>query len=285
MWAEVGGLFTAVAYAASNVLIRMGLKGSNALTAAIITLTINIIILWTFSFLFVPFKAYRLGLVWIFIVDGFLTQAFGRLLKYMSIDRLGAARAASIMGSTPMFSLTIAVLLFGERLTPLILGGVVFIVLGVVILSEEKGAGKSKLKDISFPLAAAFLFGFSPNLRKWGMEGLAYPLLGAAVTATTSLATLLGTAQLVDRGKWFSLNIRSFKFYFLAALCTTIALPIYYSALKAGQVVVVGPLANTSGFFTILIAHLFLGKAESITARVWVGCLIVVIGAAAIIVR
>lgn len=283
MWPAAGGLLTALAYAASNVLIRLGLKGSNALTGAVVTLIINVVILWSLSFIFVPFEVYRLSLVWIFIIDGFLTQAFGRLLKYMSIERLGAARAASILGSTPMFSLSIAVLLFGERLTPLILAGAAFIVIGIVLLSEEKGAQRSRLKDILFPLAAAFLFGFSPNLRKWGMEGLTYPLLGAAVTATTSLCTLLTTAQLIEPGKWFVLNVRSLKFYSLAALCTTVALPIYYSALQAGQVVVVGPLANTSGFFTILIAHIFLGGVETVTAKVWIGCLIVVMGAAAII--
>ncbi len=287
MWPEVGGIVTALSYAGSNIYVRLGLKGSNPLTGAITTLSVNCALLWVLSFIFVPWSAYHLGLVWIFIVDGFMTQASGRLLKYNAIGRLGAARAGAIMGSTPLFSVLFATVLFGEKITPLLILGVVLVVLGISVLSTEEGGGgkgkKARFRDIMFPLGASLLFGLSPNLRKWGLDALSYPLLGAAVTSSTSITTLLILSSILERGKRLTMDNRSLRYFLMAGLFTVVALPIYYYALQAGQVVVVGPLANTSGFFTVLMVHFMLRKSEKVTFKIWAGALAVIAGSTAII--
>ncbi|MEE8448756.1 MAG: EamA family transporter [Thermodesulfobacteriota bacterium] len=283
MWAETGALATALAYAWANNLARLGLKGSNALTGTIITVGVNFVVLWILTLLFVPWHAFRLSLVWIFIIDGLMTQALGRFLKFVSIDRLGAARSGAIGGSTPMFSIMLAVLIRGEQLTYLIFIGAVLIVGGLVLISGEvrAGPGQLKFRDIMFPLAAAFLYGLSPNMRKFGLETLAYPLLGAAVTSTTALFTLLFTSSFLGKGS-FNINKRSLIYFLLAGLCTAIALPLYYYSLSVGQVVVVGPLVNISAFFSVAIAHFWMREGEYITSRLWIGALVVVGGAAVI---
>lgn len=285
MWAEAGGLVTAVAYAGGDLCVRAGLKGSNALAGAITTLTINIILLWSISFILVPWEAFRLSLVWIFIVDGIMTQAFGRLLKYTSIDRLGAARSGVVLGSTPLFSVTLAVLLLKERLTGFVLAGAIFIVLGIALVSEQKEEGQSRFKDLIFPLGSALLFGLSPILRKWGVAGLGYPFLGAAVTASTSLIILLTVSYLFQERGSLVLSGHSLRYFAISGMATSVALPTFYYALLWGQVIVVGPLSNISGFFIVLFAHLFLRRAERVTPRMWGGCLAVLLGATLVILR
>ena len=281
MWVEAGGLLTAIGYAGSNNLVRVGFKGSNAMTGAVVTLAVNFVVIWTLTLFIVPWHAFQFSLFWIFIIDGVLTQALGRLLKFISIDRLGAARAGAILGATPIFSITGAVLIRGERLTYLIFLGAMLIVIGLVVLSGGARGGRIRLKDLIFPLAAALLFGLSPNLRKFGLQLLPYPLLAAAVTSTTSLCTLLISSRLVERGR-FAITKRSLVYFILAGLCTAVALPVYYYSLSLGDVVVLGPLANTGGFFSVLIARLCMSKEENITGRLWLGSLAVVAGATAI---
>ena len=283
MWAELGGLVTAVSYAGGDLSVRAGMKGSNPLAAAIATLTINVILLWSISFILVPWDAFRLSLVWIFIVDGIMTQTFGRLLKFTSIARLGAARTGVIMGATPLFSVSLAVLLLKERITAPVLGGAIFIVLGIALITEQREEGQGRFKDIIFPVISALLFGFSPIIRKWGISGLGHPFLGAAVTASTSLVTLLILSYFFPGRGGLVLTGRSLRYFVFSGLATTVALPLFYYALMWGPVIVVGPLSNTAGFFIVLISHLFLRSTERITSRVWGGCLAVLAGATLII--
>jgi uncharacterized membrane protein len=247
----------------------------------VVTLAVNFVALWTLALIIVPWHAFQFSLFWIFILDGVLTQALGRLLKFVSIDRMGAARAGAILGATPMFSIGLAVLIRGERLTYLIFLGAMLIVVGLVLLSGGGGGGRVSLKALLFPLAAAFLFGLSPNLRKFGLQILPYPMLAAAVTSTTSLFTLLVSSRLVERGR-FAITKRSLVYFLLSGLCTAVVLPVYYYSLSLGDVVVLGPLANTGGFFSVVIARLWMGKEENITGRVWAGAVAVIAGATAI---
>jgi uncharacterized membrane protein len=189
------------------------------------------------------------------------------------------------MGSTPLFSVSLAVLLLKEEITGLVLGGAIFIVLGIALITEQREEGQGRLKDIIFPLGSALLFGFSPIIRKWGISGLAYPFLGAAVTTSTSLVILLTMSSLLHGRGWLVFSRRSFRYFVFSGLATTVALPVFYYALMWGQVVVVGPLSNTAGFFIVLFSHLFLRRAEKITLRVWAGCLAVLAGATLVIVR
>lgn len=283
MWAEAGGLGTAIAYAWSNNLARLGLRESSALTGAIITLSVNFVLLWALTLWLVPWHVFRFALVWIFIVDGLMTQALARFLKFVSIDRLGAARAGAIGGSTPLFSIMLAVGLRGEKLTYLVFVGAALIVGGLVLIYGfgKGGAGRFRLKDMIFPLGAAFLYGLSPNLRKFGLESLPYPLLGTAVTSTTSLFALIFTSSIFDRGG-FNFTRRSLIYLLLAGLCSAVALPLYYYSLQVGQVVVIGPLVNTNALFSVVIAYLWMGEGEYITSRLWIGALVVVAGAAII---
>ena len=58
----------------------------------------------------------------------------GRQCNFRSTQRLGAARAASLMATAPLFSVTLAVAFTGERLTLPLLAGVLLTVGGVILI-------------------------------------------------------------------------------------------------------------------------------------------------------
>src|SRR5262249_43117550 len=73
------------------------------------------------------------GYAW-FGMLGLINFLLGRQFNYRATKRLGAARAASLMATAPLVSITLAVLLAGERVTPLLLLGVFLSVSGVILV-------------------------------------------------------------------------------------------------------------------------------------------------------
>src|SRR3990170_4883602 len=134
----IAGLFallSAITYGISHVLIRKGLILANAVTCTQFALCVNAVLLWGLTFLLVPGSiAYSPGLVFI-ILDGLFLYTLGRLCLYVGLERVGVARAASIAGTTPLFSVILALFLLRERLTLPIALGTVAIVMGVILLS------------------------------------------------------------------------------------------------------------------------------------------------------
>ena len=69
-----------------------------------------------------------------FAMVGLINFLIGRQSNYNATKRLGATRAASIMASAPLVSITIAVAFTGEHVNPLQLLGVAMTVGGVVLV-------------------------------------------------------------------------------------------------------------------------------------------------------
>ena len=106
-------------------------------------------------------------------------------LGYIGMERIGVARAASIVNTSPIFSSILAVLLLGELWVFQNIVGTCLVILGVVILSSSKSADRDwRKKDLVYPILAAIVFGISTNLRKTGLTVIPQPLLAAAVTLT-----------------------------------------------------------------------------------------------------
>lgn len=63
---------------------------------------------------------------------------------YGGVRRVGGARAALISSVEPIYTVTIAVLLFGEILTPIQLLGGVFVIGGVILAETGAGQGRSR---------------------------------------------------------------------------------------------------------------------------------------------
>ena len=80
----------------------------------------------------------RAALAW-FAILGLLSFAMGRLFYYRGIQRLGVARAAPIVGATPLVAAVLAVLIYREAVSYLLALGVIAVVVGVVLILREQG--------------------------------------------------------------------------------------------------------------------------------------------------
>lgn len=76
------------------------------------------------------------GFLWILLA--FVNYPLGRTLNYASVRRIGAARAAPLFSSLPLWSVVLAVAFLGERPNVMIIAGTVAIVAGVVLIVTER---------------------------------------------------------------------------------------------------------------------------------------------------
>src|SRR5215813_9953499 len=89
-------LSAAVSSAWATVLIRQGLRHSNFYVGFWINVIVGVVGLWGAVLVLEPADAYRLSAIPLFVLSGIVGTAGGRLLRFVSIEKVGAPVAASI---------------------------------------------------------------------------------------------------------------------------------------------------------------------------------------------
>ena len=280
MPAELFALATAFFSALHNVLTKKGLRYSNAATAVIISLVINIIFLWGVSLLFVPLDSLASPGILIFVIVGLFQPGLTRLLTYKGIETLGVAIADPMRATTPLFGALCAILLLGEEMTPPVFWATLLIIAGITLLSHRgRSVNRIRLLYILYPLSSSLLAGFSQVLRKFGLGAVPHPFLAAAVTATSSLGVSLLTLWLSGKRKEsLFLDRRCLPYYLPAGVAVSLAMVSIYFALDLGKVTVVTPISSTAPLFALTLSALFLRDVERVTMKIVFGACLIVAG-------
>jgi uncharacterized membrane protein len=280
---EVIALVSAMGWAGDAVLVRIGARTSNIYAAAFMSYSVAAALFWGYLL-----AAYPLNTLWspaliYFVLSGCLQPLLARILYYIAITRLGAARAGSLRGISPVFALIIAVIFLGERPALPVYIGTFLVVASVWLLSwrDEQG-GEWRLFDIFFPLAAAFVAAMSQNLRRGGLLILPDPYVGAAVTTSTSLALFTASLAAFGRLRVVVPGRASLPFFACAALLSAFAQVLNFAALSMGEVSVMVPLLDTTPLFILLFSALFLRDVEKVTGKIFAGTILMVAGVAII---
>jgi uncharacterized membrane protein len=199
------------------------------------------------------------------------------LLRFVSIERVGASVSAALINLYPFVAAGLAILLLGEAVTAPILAGTVVIVAGTVLLSSSGSILGFRAPQLVFPFLSAVCFGAVAILRKLGLGGVG-PLLGFAVNVTTALVAF--TAFLAASGQLRGLRCERRSLGYLVAagvfenagvLCTVLA-------LRVGSVSVVAPLSGTTPLFVLALSWVFLRDLEPVRVRLIVGTSLIVLG-------
>jgi transporter family protein len=146
MVGEGFALTSAVLWGMIPVLVRKGLPHSNPSVAVIIGLFASLP-LFLGVLLFHPrsvFEVVAPQAAWWFAAVGVTGPCLGRLFNYMSVERLGAARATPLINSAPLFTTLLALVFLREYITVKIFLGILCIVGGIVVLTGQP-RGKTRL--------------------------------------------------------------------------------------------------------------------------------------------
>ena len=112
--AEYYALQAALCFSVAHIFVRRGLVHSNALTGSLISLGTSATGFWILAVLLAPLGLLKNSAIGYFAAAGLFAPAIGQTLGYIGMERIGVARAAAIVNTSPIFSSMFAVLLLGE---------------------------------------------------------------------------------------------------------------------------------------------------------------------------
>ena len=217
-----------------------------------------------------------------FLLAGAIAPGLSNLFITVAIREAGASRASVAFGVAPLFAVTLAVFVFGERPGAAVLVGALLIVAGGVALALEPERPRHvRTIGIAYALAGAALFALRDNLVRELSLDTDVPSMtaGAAMLAASLVVT---SAFVVGRRNRVSWPLRVVARWLLPGSFVGISYIALFEAFYRGTVSVVTPIVATEALFGVAFAALFLGRAERIGPRIVLGAALVVTGGALI---
>ncbi len=129
----LGAFMAALSWGTDSVLARQGLRKIPPALATGIALCASLTNCLVALAIVGPARYPLAGFVW-FGMIGLINFLVGRQCNFRATQRIGAARASSLISAAPLFSIAGAVLFAGESVTPLLLLGVCLSVGGVILV-------------------------------------------------------------------------------------------------------------------------------------------------------
>ena len=270
-------LASALCSAGATILIRRGLRRYGPYTGFWINLAVGTVGVWAAVLATGGVGRPSLAGIAFFALAGLIGTVGGRLLRFVSIEVVGASIAAALINLSPLVSSLLAIVILGERVTLAVLAGTVVIVGGTTLLSAGGRRGGLRPAQLVLPGLSALCFGVVALLRKVGLSGME-PLPGVAVNVTAALvaytAFLLATGQ---RGV-MACRGRSLAYFVVAGVAENLTVLLVVVALNVGTVSVVMPLASVSPIFVLVLSFFFLRNIEILDRRIVGGTLLIVLG-------
>jgi drug/metabolite transporter (DMT)-like permease len=218
---------------------------------------------------------------WPFLLAGLLQPGVGQLFVTLAVREAGASRSSVVLGSAPLASVTIALLLLGEPLEwALVLGAVLIVAGGVELARERDRPAHVRRRGYLFAFLATILFSARDNLTRW-LAGTTVVPPGTAAAAALAGGMILILVVLGPRVR-DRLSLRpmlpSLGIGFLSGPSHVSLFEAYYR----GRVTVVSPIVATESLWGVVLSLVFIRHTELVGRRVLAGAALIVAGGALI---
>lgn len=270
-------LVAACCSAGATILIRQGLRRYGPYTGFWINLFVGTAALWVAVLLSGgPGRVSRSGVAF-FVLSGLIGTVAGRLLRFISIETVGASITAALINLSPLVSTALAIVLLGEHVTAPVVIGTLVIVIGTTLLSAGGRSLGVRPVTLALPLLSAACFGIVAVIRKIGLADTD-AVTGSAVNTTTALIAFTAFLVASGQGGAIACRGRSLAYFIAAGVTENLGVFLTIVALGLGTVSVVGPLTAVSPIFVLVLSFVFLRGIEALNARVVVGTVLIVLG-------
>jgi len=266
-------LVSAALFGSMTVALRFALaRAPDAEAGALLTILVAFVV----TLPFVAAGELDLGGTWPFLLAGMLGPGGSQLLFTLAVRDAGPSRASVTVGTAPLFSVAIALLLLGEPAKAGVLGGAVLIVLGGIVLAREPGRPDHvKWIGLAFALAAAILIATRDNVvRHLSLDTGVEPALAIAATLFAGGLTVAAWLLVTRR----RLPVRGLPTFVPAGICFGLSYLCLVEAFYRGRVSVVSPLVATESLWGVGLSALLLRRHELVGPRLFGGAALVVAG-------
>ena len=266
-------LASAALFGSMTVALRFALaREPDAEAGAVLTIAAALLV----TLPFVAAGEIDLAGTWPFLLAGVLGPGCSQLLFTLAVRDAGPSRTSVTVGTAPLFSVAIALVLLNEPAKAGVIAGAILIVTGGILLVREPGRPEHvKWIGLAYALAATVIFAVRDNLvRHLSLDTGVEPALAAASTLFAGGVTV-AVWLLVSRRR---LPTKGFRAFVPAGVLFGLSYICLFEAYYRGRVSVVSPLVATESLWGVALSALLLRRHELVGPRLFGGAALVVAG-------
>jgi drug/metabolite transporter (DMT)-like permease len=296
-------LLSAATFAFNNASARRGVLSGTVLQALAITVPIGMPMFFAAALVsgnlarlsdFAPRSFAFLA------IAGVLHFIFGRYGNYRASKAIGITMSAPIVQLNLIVTLVLAVLVLGERLTPLRIFGIVLVIAGAALMRQGESRSvaapaavparpeafrPAHAEGYLFALFCAVAYGVSPILVRAGLDGGGLGTAVAAGLVSYTAATLALGLFLLAAGQWRharAVKPEAVKWFTYSGVFVCISQMLIYMAYAVAPLTVVVPIQQLSLVFRYIFARMLTPEHEVFGGKIIAGTGLSLLGAVAI---
>ncbi|MCH2311760.1 MAG: DMT family transporter [SAR202 cluster bacterium] len=143
-----------IGFGATAVLAQSGMQYVKPASITIISLVVGSVIVFIVALTLELEELTSISIVALLFIllNALLSYPIGRLFNFIGVKYAGASRASSVIGIAPLITIGLAVWLTDEKLTLMILGGTMLILIGITLIFSDKSNNRPQVDfDTSNP--------------------------------------------------------------------------------------------------------------------------------------
>ena len=277
--ASLLAIISGVCWATNITIVKWALNRSRA--SALVGATVGVTIAAIVSLILALISGSSLqdsDVLWKFAIVGIIAPGSSQGLFVSSIGSIGPARTSILIGTSPVFSVLLAVIFLDESWKTTIMIGTLLTVVGSALISWEKGI-RFRQAGIVFAIATSLTFAIrdvvarhfnvGTNVSSWWSGTIV--LIAASITLWIFVSIKFGPI-------WKTQTRKALPEFIPSGIMIGIALPLLLESHNKGAVNIVAPLALASQNIAIVIlSGWFFGSRER-TRQVIVAMILIFVG-------
>jgi drug/metabolite transporter (DMT)-like permease len=279
------GALSGALFGAMAVTVRTGLRrGADPTVGAVVITGVSVLVSLAAAIPAAALETVEPGDLWPFAVAGALVPGCSQIIFIIAVRDAGPSRTAILIGTAPLISVGIALVLLDEPFRPLLAVGTVLVVAGGAALVRERVRPEHfRVLGAYLAIVCAALFAVRDNVVRWAARGTHPPPLVA--TTVSLLAAFLVTVAylLVTRAGVRSRLRPALSAFGLSGVLLALAYDLLFEAFDSGRVSIVAPLNATQSLWAVVISVLVLGRSTDLVGRRLVVAGVLIVAGAAVI--
>lgn len=277
--ASLLAIISGVCWATNITIVKWALNRSRA--SALVGATVGVTIAAIVSLILALVSGSPLPdseVLWKFAIVGIIAPGSSQGLFVSSIGSIGPARTSILIGTSPVFSVLLAVFFLDESWKTTIMIGTLMTVLGSALISWEKGI-RFRQVGIVFAIATSLTFAIRDVVARHFNVGTDVSSWWSGTVVLISASITLWIFVSIKFGPiWKTQTRKALPEFIPSGIMIGIALPLLLEALNKGAVNIVAPLALASQNIAIVIlSGWFFGSRER-TRQVIVAMILIFVG-------